>query len=163
MNIFIDHSVQWTFLESKVANNVFGYRWFSIILVVQKVLNYYKNMLKLKTLDRNYRIFVSMGVCAVSKDNPLHKECCYILIFFAICLTFVATEISSLCFLYKYLSIDLTLSLTALCPAAAVFGTCSTMIITFYYRRDLLETFLGLQELHEKSISSKCILNFRYD
>lgn len=110
-----------------------------------------KKMLELKTLDRNYKLFANIGVCALPRDAPSYKKLLYIFNGAALCVIFVITAISGIWFVYEFFESNLTVALGGVYAAAAVFGSCSTMLITFYFRHDLLDTFIKLEEINSKS------------
>lgn len=113
--------------------------------------HYTEKMFKLKTLNRNYRIFVIIGVCAAPTYTSSFKKCGYICLATFICISYIITIIASSLFVLQCEPIDFGRRMNASYPAITVFGTFCTMVITFCYRKNLQKTFLQLHQLFETS------------
>lgn len=109
------------------------------------------DMVELKALKRHRELFVAIGVCASSNNTTLPKKILNIFLGIIICSIFILTMISSLTYLYKNIQSDFGNAMSGIYPAAAVFGLLCTMIGTFYYRQDLLDTFSNIQEIYDGS------------
>lgn len=104
----------------------------------------------LKILGRLHTHFVSIGICAAPKETTLAKRILFVLCGIALCVYFVIAIISALTFFGKNFAFNLPLALCGIYHTGALFGACSTVIITFYFRQDVVLTFLGLQNVINK-------------
>lgn len=112
-----------------------------------------QNMLQLKTLDRNYRIFVTIGVCAAPSSTSLLKKCGYISLGLVICLSYVITTIASALFVLEFMHKDFGRALNATYPGKSLI---LLKRLEQHLRRFLLAGYLT----QRKKLWIECASNF---
>lgn len=107
--------------------------------------------MELKTLKRNYQIFVAIGICEPPSDIRFVKKTLHICVYTIVCALLLATIVSCTFFVLEFISIDFERASNAMYPVAATFGMLCTMIISFRYRKELSKTFMELSAMHDRS------------